>query len=563
MTSVTEVMVEKKTFSAADGLIAVGMADLLNEILRPTDAEAIVKDDGDRYIIEIEEGITWDDLQKWRPAPGYPYVITKEPDADAPLVGERFDYVTERKKEEVWKKFRQKTGEKGKKLSQDLENAPIEPDNLLPLYKTYNSLRMGSNCLNQLYLALQDQEELREIVGKRLGVLDNYSSEAGELEGKLAKIPSPLQIFSPISGKGIHRPKPDSTTLASFPAKLVDWFDEWMKYRAMTKSMLSFFTGSDGKDTKLMVLAPARASSEIIEKIHCELLEKRLYGSVKLDINLLLNTADLLIKHSKEYSAAKGKFALDNAPPNKIIKGLYSVYFKNLGTASAVMNLSFLGLPGWFPVTDYQSARDWVDILQEHLACINTLNESHSSDVALLLTYRDYLSTGDLRLLLEVWALFGMRFMQLKAENKYAQAFTIKNVRRLLMSYHLAEIIENEGFLNIATAIRKSTINPQMRKAGSGKAPFEIHYGLAQNWKRKSKHQEDFIKEISDFVQRYNAENARHIEQGKERRNNITTEDLDQVFALVEKHGSELVGMLLLAYGYARSPKDDEKGVSQ
>ena len=502
---VNEVIVEKKTFSAADGLIAVGMADLLNEILRTADAEAIVKDAGDRYIVEIEDGITWGDLQKWRPAPGYPYVITNEPDVEAPLVGERFDYVAERKKEKVWKKFREKTGANKKKVSRDMGNAPIEPDNLLPLYKTYNSLRMGSNCLNRLYLALQDREELREIVGKKLGVLDSYSPEAEKLENELMGIPSPLQIFSPVSGKGIHRPKPDGTTLASFPAKLVNWFDEWMKYRAMGKSMLSFFAGSDGKDTKLMVLAPGRTSSEIIEKVHHELLEMKLYGSVKLDINLLLNTADLLIKHSKEYSEAKGKFALNNNPPNKIIKGMYSVYFKNLGTASAVMNLSFLGLPGWFPVTDYQSAQDWVDILQEHLACINTLNESYSSDVPILLTYRDYLSTGDLRPLLEFWTLFGTRFMQMKAQNKYTQTFTIKNVRRLLMSYHLAEIVENEGFLNISTAIRKSTINPQMRKAGSGKAPFEIQYGLAQSWKRKSKHQEDFIKEISEFVQRYNA----------------------------------------------------------
>jgi hypothetical protein len=40
----------------------------------------------------------------------------------------------------------------------------------------------------------------------------------------------------------------------------------------------------------------------------------------------------------------------------------------------------------------------------------------------------------------------------------------------------------------------------------------------------------------------------------------VTTQHLDSLIALIDKHGAELVGSLLLAYGYARAPKvEDEK----
>ena len=44
----------------------------------------------------------------------------------------------------------------------------------------------------------------------------------------------------------------------------------------------------------------------------------------------------------------------------------------------------------------------------------------------------------------------------------------------------------------------------------------------------------------------------------KGRGHQVTTSDLDQVFNLIEKHGEEMVGSLLLAYGYSRAPKVDD-----
>ena len=121
-----------------------------------------------------------------------------------------------------------------------------------------------------------------------------------------------------------------------------------------------------------------------------------------------------------------------------------------------------------------------------------------------------------------------------------------------------SEIISDEGFLNLATAIRKATVNAQYRKA-QGKREWDVKYGLAQNWKRVVEQPDKLVAEISDFVQQYNAENARHAEESKERRSSITTRDLDQVLDLIKKYGSYLVGMLLLAYGYARDVREKDE----
>lgn len=113
----------------------------------------------------------------------------------------------------------------------------------------------------------------------------------------------------------------------------------------------------------------------------------------------------------------------------------------------------------------------------------------------------------------------------------------------------------------MASAIRRATVNAQYRKA-QGRRDWDIKYGLAQDWKRVAEQPDKLVIAISEFVQQYNAENARHAEENKERRKNITTRDLDQVLNLIKNYGSFLVGMLLLAYGYARDVKETDESNS-
>lgn len=62
---------------------------------------------------------------------------------------------------------------------------------------------------------------------------------------------------------------------------------------------------------------------------------------------------------------------------------------------------------------------------------------------------------------------------------------------------------------------------------------------------------------LSDFVAEYMTENLRAADRGKKGRAPVTTEDLLAVGKLLDEHDPQMVAMLLIAYGYAKEPKDE------
>lgn len=121
----------------------------------------------------------------------------------------------------------------------------------------------------------------------------------------------------------------------------------------------------------------------------------------------------------------------------------------------------------------------------------------------------------------------------------------------------LIEILENEGFRNIAYAIRHSTVIPQYLKQ-KGETLYDVRYGLGMELKRKAAYPKEFLAALGSFVHEYNQENAQKYEsRGQQRRKNVRISDLDEITRLVDKFGSELVGNLLIAYGYASDPREE------
>ena len=121
-------------------------------------------------------------------------------------------------------------------------------------------------------------------------------------------------------------------------------------------------------------------------------------------------------------------------------------------------------------------------------------------------------------------------------------------------------IIEIKGFQSIARAIRDATIYA-LSAQRQDRRSRDVHFGLAQKWKQKIKAgNAAFIAVLSDFVQQYNWESEnldkeKNKDAGGWKQHKVNAADLDEVIELIEQKGAELVGMLLLAYGYARAPK--------
>ncbi|OPY55379.1 MAG: hypothetical protein A4E49_00446 [Methanosaeta sp. PtaU1.Bin112] len=552
--------VQKETNTYADALLAVGTADLLNEIYGD-EARTSIKDKGDSFEIEVSSPEGLEHLDRYtRLDIGYPFVKQKEDEKIPSGVENIFDYPKNKQIEDAYIKFEKTAGKKKNKIANNMVDAgldkPPAPDPSLKLHKILASMRKGWKSDKEFCeYFINNREKVTRLAADNLKRMAGSCSERCS-EDELDKIVSGSQILLPIGGKGVNRPKPDSTGKSGLPSDFIDWFSEWMKYRGMFKFLLPY---RNGDDFKFFVITPKEISYNALMAIHKELFDENLWGGIKLDIRATLDLAKILIMHSKEYDKEKGSFMMLKKRPNQIIEGLSQAYFKSLGTAAALMNYSFLGLPGWFAIDDNETAHNFMKIIDEHEKCISPLQDDISSDIPLLQEYRSFLSSGDYRYFLEFLALYGPYIIQRRERNKWVMQFTVQNLRRIFMvKKDYSEIISNEGFLNLATAIRKATVSAQYRKA-QGNREWDIKYGLAQDWKRVVEQPEKLIIAISDFVQQYNAENARHAEEARERRSNVTTKDLNQVLDLIKNYDSDLVGMLLLAYGYARDVKEKDE----
>lgn len=552
--------VPKETNTYADALMALGTASLLNEIYGD-EAKTMITDRGDSFALEVSsaEGLEYLDNYT-RLDIGYPFVKQKD-DEKIPLgIEDIFDYQKNKRIEEAYEVFNKTAGKKKNKIGNNMVDAgldkPLAPDPHLKLHKILASMRKGWKSDKEFYeYFINNRETVTRLAINNLKRLAGPCSEKCSSE-ELNKIVSGSQVLLPIGGKGINRPKPDSTGKSGLPSDFIDWFSEWMKYRGMFKFLLPY---RNGDDFKFFVIIPKEISYSALISIQKDLFIKSLWGGIKLDIQATLSLVRILITHSEEYDREKGSFKMLKRRPNQVIEGLHQAYFKSMGTAASLMNYSFIGLPGWFAIEDNETAHDFIKVIDEHEKCTSALQEDISSDIPLLQEYRNFLSSGDYRYFLEFLSLYGTYVIQRRERNKWAMQFTIQNLRRVFMAGEdYSEIISDEGFLNLATAIRKATVNAQYRKA-QGRREWDIKYGLAQDWKRIVEQPDKLVAAISDFVQQYNAENARHAEESKERRSSITTRDLDQVLDLIKKYGSYLVGMLLLAYGYARDVREKDE----
>ena len=142
----------------------------------------------------------------------------------------------------------------------------------------------------------------------------------------------------------------------------------------------------------------------------------------------------------------------------------------------------------------------------------------------------------------------------------YVIYFSTTNLRRIFMGTDskLGEILDNQGFQNIAKAIRLSTIIPQYSKR-KGQRFYDVRYGLGNELKRKANYSNEFVQALSDFMHSYNQENAQVAEtREKQYRSNLTTGDIQSIVSLIDSYGAKTVGSLLVAYGYARDPKEEK-----
>ncbi len=586
MDETTTYYVPKRTGTYADVLEAYGLAVLLDAILRRMKGgqgswRIGLEDAGPHYQVHLSEPIS----QEWLAQATYfrpplPCILRRA-DEEPP------EGVDCRNVDETWARVRaynqqrqllQGEGIRGTELEQQLRDLEPPPD-----WQTVVFLGDGRMQAVKIYNRIVMQwTKTRPIFGETLAtilalyarpdaepnaLLTAWQKRARKLGLRIRETAS--QLLNPHQGKGQNEPKANALRMDNIKDR--PWPEELLKAMGLWQTLAPRQVQDNNKDWKVYVLAPLRmplpGHQDVFRRFSALLWRERGNTSLKSDITSLL----LFVKTWLNYVDVTPEHALralwgDPLPrPERVVAGFYVAQFKKLSQqAYTMLNQSFLQIPAWSgPLRSKQDVREIQQVIQEHLDVIRSIDEGHSDGFDLLRRYREFVAGSDWEAFFDFLAGYSHDLMRrLNEGERWVPTFTTTGLGRLIMANReaLHPIVQNPGFQNVAYAIRHSTIIPQSRKARGQSALYDIRYGLGAELKRKATVRDEFVAALMDFLQSYNQENAQTLENtGKQMRRDIRTSDIEEVVRLVDEYGSEVVAHLLIAYGYAREPREEQE----
>lgn len=456
---------------------------------------------------------------------------------------------------------------------------PPPPHDHWNVFSLLNAPPMPINGYNQLMTQWLAVGEAREMGAVCRLLCDLFSQTPNDVDtavsnwktlAKPYKWPDQAtasQFFNPSQGKGINKPQPDGVGLGNLSNF---WLLEFLKAVGFYHVA---FTGrvKGADDRKTYVPAAGRSSLAAREAVQEQFKKKIRFGetAVRADILTVIRYAQAFIEKveaaqsgtasetEKSLLALMGKVKR----PSDFLRGFHTVFYKSLGTAAATMNIAFLNLPGWIEIRHPEDAAVFQDILEEQARIVQQFAENKGEEIDLLQQFRDFIVADNLDPFFEFTTAYSSWLISAGEKHGFPpRQFTTPNLRRLILSNqsNLREILDSPGFNNIAYAIRQSTVIAQYRKK-EGDRRYDVRYGLGRDLVRQSQYPDEFIAALSDFLHKYNAENAQVMEtrSGPYRRS-VQTSDIQDILELVDKHGSDLIAKLLVALGYAREPRKQE-----
>lgn len=568
--------VDKRTGTFADVFLAYGLATLLDSVLShfvEGDRWVRIRDVGPYYAIELSHPLREEWVDKAPFQTLAPYIQTGQADPKV-LAGLPVSMIVGYQRE--WDRFRQYTqipsNVRESMPPEDLAKA--KPHSQFPIFAWVGERRMQAlGSYNGLILRWRElaphfAETLRHILmlcatpeGDVEAVETAWRKRMKELGADNQSKATLLQLFNPSQGKGQNEPKASRLEMGNVKSF---WLLEYLKAVGMYHCAVPRVVKIGGKfsgDYKVYALAPVNmrlsANDAVLAAFQDALWNDT---AVKMDILAALRYMRCFLEWCEAARDQDLLAELFGHGPEDFVAGMYVTYYKDLGQASAVMNLSFIELPRWMQVQSPEDVTTYKEVIEEHENIIRNIDEERGG-YDLLVYYRDFLSGGKWDAFFDFTAAYSQFLIrELERERYWVKPFTTHNLEVLIMKSNepLTPILESPGFRNIAEAIRRSTIIPQYR--GRSESEYDIRYGLGQELKRKALYNDEFIAALGEFMQSYNAENARVYEKtGKQYRKNILTTDVEDIVRLVDKYGATTVGNLLIAFGYAREPKEEEE----
>ncbi|MGC9400728.1 MAG: hypothetical protein ACP5HM_16580 [Anaerolineae bacterium] len=576
--------IDKTTDTFADVLLAYGVAALLDRLLRDNvgQREVRVRDAGSVYVIDLEtpmrEGYV--DVPWFCDLPFLKAGHKKPPEAWPAAV---VDYDKERDQRSQYFEARKQLPQAARRpgATRDefpelatVENLTPRPDyDILAQIYQMSAIHAYSAVLKNWFACRDCFPELLRIVLDLFATTPNdvdAAYDAWRALNKKQKLKAknrvtPVQILNPSMGKGVNRTKADRADLLQNPNSF--WLLEFLKFWGMRVAGLPRVVRSTQRngprDRKTYVLQPRNLTLETLAQVYTP-FNRVLWANtaITMDVLAALRYTDVFLE---QWLAGQLEDVRFGQRPGDHVSGLAVAFYKNLGQASTMLNLAEIGVPQWMKLETREQAQAYRALLEEHRRVVTSLDEGRGDQYRLLKLYRDFLSGRILDPFFEFSAGYAGLTMSRMERGQWAPRFTTTNLEVLIMEHDdkLTPILENVGFQNIATAIRRSTVIPQYFKAQGKKGPYDVRYGLGNDLLRRAAYPEQFVQALSEFLHDYNRETAQIHERYKGnppvRRATVTTDDIQQVVALIDEYGSATVANLLVAFGYAREPREPEQ----
>ena len=538
--------VKKESNTFSDTIECLGLASIVERIFRNTDEETvpeiIIEDKGYYYQISYNKDLNENLIENCPYFDFFVYVsnVSNKKDDLSKL---NFPYIDYKREKEIRDKYYKLT-------QKERQNTPNPIHRHYDIIRTFGNISAYQkafwNCRNWenhfpqfLRFILRFYEDIEMDNDK---ILNNMKTFMRDNNISFSKI-NALQDINPDKGKGANQTKANGISPKGQNAY---WLKQVIRFTGVWQS---FVTRYIGKDFKTYSLVPKKISYSQLKSVYNS-FKPYVKGndSIKLDITMILLTTIELIKHNENYT---NEWAF--IPPADKISGFQFAYYKNLGQRPAVTNIGFLGLPNFIEIDSQKMGDRWISVCEEHQNIITSINENYSSNISMLQNYRQFISASDFDAFFE----FNFQYAsfltsEISNEHSYIKPFTIKNMEVLMCTQKMyEEILKNNGFQAIASAIRNSTIIPILHNSKK-----DVKFGLSQKLKIASKDKDSFITEISGFVQNYNEELMLKDYHQKPHHSYVTTEQLEDFCKLMdeEKYSAKLIAGLLVAYGFAKEP---------
>jgi len=565
--------VPKSSDTYSDVLVVWGLATVLADVLEQAGVRnfdhTLIKDSGTHFVVRLPQPFQSEWLEHVKARRLTYYLVQKKEGHTGPS---RNNVVFLDEQYELAK--RQHSISEETPETRELHAASAAHP-LLSHFGAISSLQADTTC-NKIYkLSPESDIDYRKLIEVIVRLFACEEANEALLQRNLKQLGLPTDqvtassLINPTQGKGGNRPKPTGASLGNMR---VVWVLEWLKFIGFhAAGAAAGFKDARNtvKEYRVVVLVPKRIHLRYHRDIYDRFLPTYFGKSaLKLDCMASLNYAYEFLRYMESPAvAASGLRALLGATLRDVVSGfLCAGFLKTSQFAFSVSRVTGYDLPVWISLSDDATTIDrYQEVIEEHRQCIQFLNETRGEEQTLLTGYRDWLSDGSRSIFLDFLARYAEHRMHCAANDRPCAAFTTTNLEVILMNNMpnerpLAPVLENEGFRNVATAIRRGTINAQYRRKSAKGLPsgMDVHFGLSHELRRNAPYRDKFIASLCNYLNIYNLENLRVSSRGEQPRKNVETADIEAIIRLVDEYGSELICSLLLAYGYARDPREKD-----